>query len=206
MLSRRRGTLFVVSAPSGTGKTTLCSMLMKSVCGIQYSISYTTRKPRKGEINGKDYFFVSEEEFRKMIERGEFLEWAEVHGHLYGTSRSQIEKAIHEGKDVLLDIDTQGAINIKNQIKDAVLIFILPPSWEELEKRLKLRGTENQEEIKKRLKTAREEVKKINFYDYVIVNDEIQKAFEQLKSIIIAERCRTSRFELLKFKQKVDSM
>jgi guanylate kinase len=141
-----------------------------------------------------------------MIERGEFLEWAEVHGHLYGTSRSQIEKAIREGKDVLLDIDTQGAINIKNQIKDAVLIFILPPSWEELERRLKLRGTENQEEIKKRLKTAREEVKKINFYDYVIVNDEIQKAFEQLKSIIIAERCRTSRFELLKFKQKVDSM
>ena len=205
-MEKMKGFLIVISAPSGTGKTTLYSMLMKSVCGIQYSISYTTRKPRKGEINGKDYFFVSKEEFRKMIERGEFLEWAEVHGHLYGTSRSQIEKAIREGKDVLLDIDTQGAINIKNQIKDAVLIFILPPSWEELERRLKLRGTENQEEIKKRLKTAREEVKKINFYDYVIVNDEIQKAFEQLKSIIIAERCRTSRVELLKFKQKVDSM
>jgi len=194
MLSRERGLLIVISAPSGTGKTTLTRMLLKEFPNIEFSISFTTRKPRPGEVNGKDYWFISREEFLKRIEEGDFLEWAEVYGNLYGTSKSQVLKALNEGKDVLLDIDTQGALQVKENFPEAVLIFILPPSLEELERRLRNRGTDPEEVIEKRLKIAREEIKRAKFYDYIVVNDVLEVAYNKLKSIISAEKCKTKRF------------
>ncbi|RKQ61747.1 guanylate kinase [Thermovibrio guaymasensis] len=194
MLSRERGLLIVISAPSGTGKTTLTRMLLKEFPNIEFSISFTTRKPRPGEVNGKDYWFISREEFLKRIEEGDFLEWAEVYGNLYGTSKSQVLKALNEGKDVLLDIDTQGALQVKKNFPEAVLIFILPPSLEELERRLRNRGTDPEEVIEKRLKVAREEIKRAKFYDYIVVNDVLEVAYNKLKSIISAEKCKTKRF------------
>ncbi len=194
MLSRERGLLIVISAPSGTGKTTLTRMLLKEFPNIEFSISFTTRKPRPGEVNGKDYWFISREEFLKRIEEGDFLEWAEVYGNLYGTSKSQVLKALNEGKDVLLDIDTQGALQVKENFPEAVLIFILPPSLEELERRLRNRGTDPEEVIEKRLKVAREEIKRAKFYDYIVVNDVLEVAYNKLKSIISAEKCKTKRF------------
>ncbi|MEO2065726.1 MAG: guanylate kinase [Desulfurobacteriaceae bacterium] len=194
MLSRERGLLIVISAPSGTGKTTLTHMLLKEFPNMEFSISFTTRKPRPGEVNGKDYWFISREEFLRRIEEGDFLEWAEVYGNLYGTSKSQVLKALNEGKDVLLDIDTQGALQVKENFPEAVLIFILPPSLEELERRLKNRGTDPEEVIEKRLKVAREEIKRAKFYDYIVVNDVLEVAYNKLKSIISAEKCKTKRF------------
>ena len=195
MSSKLKGLLIVISAPSGTGKTTLCHMLLKEFKDLEFSISYTTRKPREGEVNGKDYFFVNKETFQKMIDEGDFLEWAEVYGNFYGTSKSQILRALNEGKDILLDIDTQGALNVKENFPEAVLIFILPPSLEELERRLRNRGTDDEETIKKRLRIAREEIKKALLYDYLIINDNLEVAFEKLKSIITAEKCKTERLK-----------
>jgi guanylate kinase len=188
-----KGLLIVISAPSGTGKTTLCHMLLKAFPDMEFSVSYTTRKPRSGEVNGKDYFFVDRKTFERMIEEGDFLEWAEVYGNLYGTSKSQVLKALKEGKDILLDIDTQGALQVKKNFPEAVLIFILPPSLKELERRLKKRGTDDEETIKKRLQIAREEIRKALEYDYIVVNDILEVAFERLRSIITAEKCRTDR-------------
>jgi guanylate kinase len=194
MLSEKlRGLLIVISAPSGTGKTTLCHKLLEEFPDVEFSVSYTTRRPRPGEVNGRDYWFVSREEFMKMVEEGDFLEWAEVYGNLYGTSKSQVLKALNQGKDVLLDIDTQGALQVKKNFPDAVLIFILPPSLQELERRLRKRGTDDEETIKKRLKIAREEIKRARHYDYLIVNDELEVAYNKLKSIITAEKSRTKR-------------
>jgi len=194
MLSREKGLLIVISAPSGTGKTTLCHMLLKEFPNMEFSVSFTTRKPRPGEVNGKDYWFVTREEFLKRVEEGDFLEWAEVYGNLYGTSKSQVLKALNEGKDILLDIDTQGALQVKKNFPDAVLIFILPPSLRELERRLRKRGTDPEEVIEKRLRFAREEIKRARFYDYIVVNDVLEVAYNRLKSIITAEKCRTNRF------------
>jgi len=196
MLSEKlKGLLIVISAPSGTGKTTLTHMLLKEFPDMEFSVSYTTRKPRPGEVNGKDYFFVDRETFEKMIEEGDFLEWAEVYGNLYGTSKSQVLKALNEGKDILLDIDTQGALQVKKNFPEAVLIFILPPSFKELERRLRSRGTDDEETIEKRLKIARVEVERAPLYDYIVVNDRLEKAYEKLKSIVIAEKCRTERLK-----------
>ncbi|MEO2068715.1 MAG: guanylate kinase [Desulfurobacteriaceae bacterium] len=195
MPDRLKGLLIVISAPSGTGKTTLCQMLLDEFKNLEFSISYTTRKPRNGEVNGKDYFFVDKETFQKMIDEGDFLEWAEVYGNFYGTSKSQVLKALNEGKDILLDIDTQGALNVKKNFPEAVLIFILPPSLSELERRLRNRGTDDEETIRKRLKIAREEIKKAFLYDYLVVNDILEVAFEKLKSIITAEKCKTERLK-----------
>jgi guanylate kinase len=195
MLNKLKGLLLVISAPSGTGKTTLCNMLLKEFPNLEFSVSYTTRKPRKGEVNGKDYWFVDRETFEKMIKEGDFLEWAEVYGHLYGTSKSQVVRALNEGRDVLLDIDTQGALNVKKNFPEAVLIFILPPSLKELRRRLESRGTDDEETIERRLKVAKEEIKRALFYDYVVVNDVLEVAFENLKSIIRAEKCRTERLK-----------
>ena len=194
MLSDKlKGLLIVISAPSGTGKTTLCHKLLEEFPNVEFSVSYTTRKPRPGEVNGKDYWFVSREEFMKMVEEGDFLEWAEVYGNLYGTSRSQVLKALNQGKDVLLDIDTQGALQVKRNFPDAVLIFILPPSLKELERRLRKRGTDDEETIERRLRVAREEIKRARYYDYLIVNDELEVAYSRLKSIISAEKSKTNR-------------
>jgi len=192
-MEKLKGLLIVISAPSGTGKTTLCHMLLEEFPNMEFSISYTTRKPRPGELNGRDYFFVDRETFERMVEEGDFLEWAEVYGNLYGTSKSQVLKALEEGKDILLDIDTQGALQVKKNFPEAVLIFILPPSLKELERRLKKRGTDDEETIRKRLQIAREEIGKALEYDYIIVNDILEVAFERLRSIITAEKCRTDR-------------
>ncbi len=196
MLSEKlKGLLIVISAPSGTGKTTLTHMLLKEFPDMEFSVSYTTRKPRPGEVNGKDYFFVDRETFEKMVEEGDFLEWAEVYGNLYGTSKSQVLKALNEGKDILLDIDTQGALQVKKNFPEAVLIFILPPSFKELERRLRSRGTDDEETIEKRLRIARKEVERAPLYDYIVVNDVLENAYEKLRSIVIAEKCKTERLK-----------
>ncbi len=193
MSNELKGLLVVISAPSGTGKTTLTHMLLKEFPNMEFSVSYTTRPPRPGEVNGKDYYFVDRETFERMIEEGDFLEWAEVYGNLYGTSKSQVLKALNEGKDIILDIDTQGALQVKKNFPEAVLIFVLPPSLSELERRLRRRGTDDEETIERRLKVAREEIRRAPLYNYIVVNDVLEVAFENLKSIIRAEKCKTER-------------
>ncbi len=186
--------VLVVSAPSGAGKTTLCRRLLSLDSEISFSVSYTTRSPRPNERNGVDYFFVDKETFKKMINEGAFLEWAEVHGNFYGTSLEQVKEAISSGKDVLLDIDVQGAFQVREKLgREAVLVFILPPSFEELEKRLKKRGTEDPKELELRLSVAKEEIAKAQAFDYLIVNDVLEEALDRLYSILKAERQRTFR-------------
>ena len=196
MSVRRRGTLFVVSAPSGAGKTTLCRELRKRVPGLAYSISVTTRAPRTGEIHGVDFEFVDRTQFMAMARAGEFAEHAEVHGHLYGTRASVLERALAAGTDILLDIDTQGAARLKAHAPEAVLIFIVAPSMSELEQRLRERRSDGEHEIARRLERARHEVTLWRRYDYLIVNRDVKEAMEQLESIIQAERCRVARLAL----------
>jgi guanylate kinase len=195
-MDQRRGLLFIVSAPSGAGKTTLCQEITKIVPNLEHSISYTTREPRPGEIHGKDYFFVKNADFRKMIESNEFLEWAEVHGHLYGTSRDLLMGITHRGADVILDIDSQGTMQLKKKEVDGVYIYVLPPSFEALKARLMERRSESPDEISKRLKKAREEIWSYREYYYLIVNDNVQKARKQLEAIILAERIKMKRMNL----------
>ena len=182
---RRRGTLFVVSAPSGAGKTTLCREARLGVPGLAYSVSVTTRAPRPGEIDGVDFRFVDEASFRAMLGRGEFAEWATVHGHLYGTPARALEEALAGGGDVLLDIDTQGAAQVRARYPEAVLIFLVAPSLRDLEQRLRERRSDNEQEIALWRR-----------YDYLIVNRDVKEAMEHLASIIQAERCRTARLGL----------
>jgi len=196
MSVRRRGTLFVVSAPSGAGKTTLCGELRLRVPGLAYSVSVTTRAPRPGEKDGEHFEFVNEARFRAMIAAGEFAEHAVVHGHLYGTRASTIERALATGTDVLLDIDTQGAARLKAHAPEAVLIFIVAPSMKELEQRLRERRSDNESDITRRLARAREEIALWRRYDYLIVNRDVKEALDQLEAIIVAERTRTSRLTL----------
>lgn len=188
----KRGSLIVVSAPSGAGKTTLCKNVLNQLENLKFSVSYTTRKPRPGEIDGEDYHFIDEEEFRIMIESGEFLEWASVHGNLYGTSKTKIDAMLNNGYDILLDIDVQGAEQVKRSYSDIVMVFIMPPSFDILRERLLRRGAEN---IELRLKRAYDEMRKYLNYDYVIINDSIEKASEELRAIIVSERLRTRRFD-----------
>ncbi len=192
----RRGTLFVVSAPSGAGKTTLCREIRLRLPDLAYSISVTTRPPRPGEIDGADFRFVVAPEFRAMLARGEFAEWATVHGNLYGTRARALEDALATGRDVLLDIDTQGAAQLRARYPDAVLIFILAPSVKELEQRLRERRSDMDADIERRLVRAREEIALWRQYDYLIVNRDVKEAMEQLESIILAERCRVARLGL----------
>ena len=193
---KRRGTLFVVSAPSGAGKTTLCREIRLRLPDLAYSVSVTTRAPRPGEIDGADFRFVGEPEFREMLARGELAEWATVHGNLYGTRARALEDALATGRDVLLDIDTQGATQLRARYADAVLIFILAPSIKELEQRLRERRSDADAEIERRLVRAREEIALWRRYDYLIVNRDVKEAMEQLESIILAERCRVARLGL----------
>jgi guanylate kinase len=195
-MDQRRGLIFVVSAPSGAGKTTLCQEITRIVPNLQHSISYTTREPRPGEVHGKDYFFVSDAEFRKMIENNEFLEWAEVHGHLYGTSRDLLMGVTNKGIDIILDIDSQGAMQLKKKEVDGVYIYILPPSFDVLKARLMERKSESPDEIAKRLKKAREEIWSYREYYYLIVNVDVQKAMKELESIVLAERIKMKRMNL----------
>jgi len=179
-----KGQLFIMSAPSGCGKTTLERMLIDSDLNLKKSISVTTRKPRKGEEEGRDYYFISEKEFFKRRDNGEFLEWAKVFGHYYASPKDKIERYLNEKKNILLSIDIQGAKQIKKIYPDAVYIFIKPPSLKDLEARLKARGTDNKEDIEERLKVAKEEIRQSKMYDYVVVNDKIDRAYQQLKEII----------------------
>jgi len=187
----KQGRLFVISAPSGSGKTTLCEKLILSLSGrrpLVRSVSATTRKIRKGERRGRDYFFISRAQFLKRRKAGQLLEWARVLGNLYGTPREFVEKQIKRGRDVLLSIDVQGARQIKRKVSDAVFIFILPPSFEELERRLSARSTEDTKEITRRLRLARREMELVKEYNYVVLNDKISKAAAKLKKIIQLER------------------
>jgi guanylate kinase len=179
-----QGRLFVLSAPSGTGKTTLVRKITKNYTHVVQSISFTTRKPRVGEIEGVDYFFISEKEFQKGIKEKLFLEYVEIFEKSYATSKSWVEAQLLEGKNVILVIDTEGALNLKKENKDIILVFLMPPSLEELERRLNKRNTEKNEDIKKRLITAQEEIKKAHVYDYVVINDDLTIAYNELKSIL----------------------
>lgn len=179
-----KGHLFVISAPSGTGKTTLCRMLLEEFRSIEYSVSVTTRMPREGEVDGVDYHFVPVETFEQMIKDGALVEWANVHGNYYGTSLSFIHQCLEEGKNILLDIDVKGAASIRAVYPDAVTLFIMPPSIEALRERLEKRGTDSTEVIEKRLINAEEEVKHKNMYTHVIVNDVLEEARDQLFQII----------------------
>ncbi len=194
MTERREGMLIVISGPSGTGKGTLVKKLLDVDPTIQFSISYTTRKRRDTELDGVDYHFISEEEYDELLESGAFLEHATVHGHRYGTPAGPIDEGIKQGRSYLLDIDPQGAMNVMKMRPDCVSIFILPPSYEALRVRLHTRSTDDPVEIARRLKNARGEVKQLHHYRYVIVNDNLDLAFEQLKHIIAAERQRTTRY------------
>lgn len=190
-MKRKKGLLFVVSAPSGAGKTSLCRAITGSLEDLTHSISYATRKPRPGEIDGRDYYFVSQERFRDMIQAGNFAEWAEVHSNLYGTSRRVLDDLISKGLDVILDIDTQGAKQIKAKYDTAVFIFIMPPSLDILEERLRNRKSDHEDEIRKRMQRSREEIRDYAMYDYIIVNRDFDRALTELRSIVISERCRT---------------
>ena len=190
---KKEGLLYIVSAPSGAGKTTLCKEIIDIFPGLRHSVSYTTRPARLGEVHGTDYFFVSMEDFKRMIEDGEFAEWAEVHGNLYGTAIKTLEEYCRNGIDVILDIDCQGARQLKERYQGGVYIFILPPDFQELRRRLDGRNSDSAEAIERRIKVAALEIKESRWYDYVIVNDVFARAVEKLKSVLIAEKCRTAR-------------
>ena len=192
---RRKGTLFVISAPSGAGKTTLCKRLLKKYNDITMSVSYTTRAPRRGEVNDVDYTFVSERKFKNMIDRNEFAEWAVVHGNMYGTSIRRLRRMSREGYDIILDIDTRGAAQIRGSFENAVYIFIMPPSMDVLRDRLTGRRTDSAETIRDRLNNAREEIARCHEYDYVVVNDDLRRAFRDLESIVLATRLKTENLD-----------
>ncbi len=184
--------LFVVSAPSGTGKTSLCSKAVQEVPNLTFSISHTTRAPRQGEQNGKNYFFVTSKEFRDYVACNRMAEWTEIYGNCYGTTKETIQQGFEKGFDILFDIDEWGARQITEAYPDAVTILVLPPSFEALKKRLINRRTDNEESVRTRLKKAKEEIKKMSWYQYVIVNDSFKEAAGHLKSIIAAERCKNN--------------
>jgi guanylate kinase len=188
-----KGIFIVVSAPSGTGKSSICKSLLKSCPEIKFSVSHTSRAPRPGEIDGKDYFFVSRKEFQQKIQQGEFIEWVKNYGHFYGSSRSAVEKVLKAGQDLLFDVEPRGAKKIKESLRGGIYVFILPPSGEELLKRLRKRGCESEAVIQKRFKQAEREIKEISWYDYIIVNQDLKKAIQQLKAIYMAEKCRKKR-------------
>lgn len=187
------GQIFVFSAPSGTGKSTIAEALMERVEALAYSISHTSRRPRGSEQDGVDYHFATRSTFKEMIEQNAFLEWAEVHGHLYGTSLAVINAQISAGFDILMDVDVQGGRNIKKQFPESVLIFLLPPSLETLEDRLTTRGTDDPPVVKKRMAQAAKEIKSCSWYDYIVINDDLEKAISEAQSIIVSERCRRVR-------------
>ena len=183
--------VFVISGPSGAGKGTLTTEVLKRVPSLARSISVTTRRPRPAEKNGVDYYFVTADEFREHIRKNDFLEWAKVHGNYYGTLKSIVEKELAAGKDVVMVIDVQGAISVKKMMPEAVLIFIKPPSMEELRKRLKERKTENEAELERRMKNAEAEMKLAKLYDFVVINDDVNRATDELVGIIQSIRSKS---------------
>jgi guanylate kinase len=192
----RRGILFIISAPSGTGKTTLCKQLTTNLPGLWHSISYTTRKPRSGEEHGRDYYFIKEQTFQEMIARNDFVEWAHVYGHLYGTPWKSLTEKIDQGIDVLLEIDVQGAMQVKKRFEDSVSIFILPPSMTVLKSRLQTRASDTPEEIQRRLNKVKEEVWSYREYAYIVQNEDLGRSLRDLESIFWSERLKTKRLNM----------
>lgn len=197
----KKGLLIVVSGASGTGKGTVCSALLEALPDLAYSISATTRQPRKGEVDGQNYYFMEKAAFEKMIAEGGFLEYAEVYGNYYGTPLQKIEERREAGQDILLEIDIQGALRVMEQCPDGIFIFLLPPSLEELERRIRGRGTETEESIQRRLGAARSEIQVGRKYQYVVVNDQVGNAVRRIQSILAAEHSRVEHnmnlFEVL---------
>lgn len=192
-----KGLLIVISGPSGVGKGTICKALMeKNINNVELSVSATTRKPRNGEVEGINYYFKSEYEFEEMIKHRQLLEYAKVYDNYYGTPRDYVLDKLKEGTDIILEIDTQGAMEVKRNFKEGIFIFIMPPSFHELKKRIINRGTESEGDIKKRLRCAFEEVQQTNNYDYIVINDDIHKAVEKITCIIHAEKCRLCRYKI----------
>jgi guanylate kinase len=194
--TERRGILFIISAPSGTGKTTLCKQLVANIPGLWHSVSYTTRTPRPGEEHGREYYFTDDTTFQTMIDRHEFVEWARVYGHLYGTPRRMVADKIEQGIDVLLEIDVQGALQVKKKFDDAVSIFILPPSMTVLRQRLLNRASDSSEEIQRRLQKVKEEVWSYREYAYIVRNDDLTRSLQDLESIFLGERLKTKRLNM----------
>jgi len=198
----QKGLLFVVSGPSGVGKSTLCKTMIAQVPQTILSVSCTTRNPRPGEQDGVDYCFTDEAQFREMIQRDEFVEWAEVYGNLYGTPQRQLEDAMIQGTDVLLDIDAQGAHQIMKRFSDAVYVFVAPPSLEALRTRLYRRASDSPDEIQRRLQRASDEIAHFRSYHYLIRNEELPQATKELESILLAERVKTERLNTKWLKEK----
>lgn len=196
-LPKRRGIPIVVSAASGTGKTSLCLKLLEMLSNVTRSVSYTTRDPRGAERDGIDYHFVSDEEFERLVQAGEFLEWAEVFGKRYGTGLSATVEKLDQGLDVLLDIDVQGGAQIKTRLPEALLIFLLPPTMEELARRLENRATDSTDQVERRLKEARREIAQCGLYDYLVVNDDFEKAAADLRAIVTSARLQAARPEIV---------
>lgn len=195
MKNRGRGLLIVISGPSGAGKGTICKSFMERNKDVVLSVSATTRSPRKGEVDGVNYHFMTKEQFKDKIEANDFLEYAEVYDNFYGTPKSNVEELLESGKDVILEIDIQGALKVKENTEDGVFVFILPPSMEELKQRIIKRGSETEESLMKRFKSAYKEINFVSKYNYAVVNDEIETAVEKLESIITAEKCRVDRIK-----------
>ena len=187
------GNVYVLSAPSGTGKSTLAKRLVNQVADLNFSVSFTTRKPRPGEVHGKDYFFVDDATFDRMVAEDGFVEWVHVYDRRYGTGKAWIQDRLASGTDILLDIESQGAARVHAAIPDAVMVFLLPPSAGELSARLRGRGDESEEQVRIRLEYARHELSQFAAYDYLVVNDTVEEAYRKLESIIIATRCRKER-------------
>ncbi len=193
--TKKQGLLIVLSGPSGSGKNTVCDIVKQNNKNIWESISMTSRKPRKNEIEGQSYYFVSETEFENKIKNNKMLEYAKFAGNYYGTPKEEVQKHLDEGYDVILVIEIQGALQIKKKLDEALFVFLLPPSMEELQKRLKLRNTESEEKVMERFKTAYNEINELTKYNYVIINDDKTDAASKLEAIIKAERCRVDRIE-----------
>ena len=192
---KRKGLLLVVSGPSGAGKGTICKVILNRRKDIKLSVSATTRKPREGEVDGVNYFFLSKEEFSKMVDNGEFLEYASIYGNFYGTPKSAIIECLENGQDVILEIEMQGARQVKEVYGEGVFIFVLPPSLSELKNRIVGRGTETADEIEKRFRCAFEEIKQIDDYNYFIINKDVDTSVRELEEIISAEKNKVTRYK-----------
>jgi guanylate kinase len=190
-----RGLLFIISGSSGVGKGTLRKKVFDIFPDLKYSVSVNTRPPRKGELEGKDYYFVSKDEFNKMIKENKFIEWAIVHGDYKGTPLNFLIEELQKGSDVLLELDVQGAMQVQEKFPDGIFIFIAPPTWKDLEDRLRKRNTEEEKALKKRLKDAHIEIEYKKYYNYLVVNDDLKTALKKLESIIIAERCKILNYK-----------